>query len=244
MIDYVIRSAGLSRTGLVRSGNEDSMFVDDAKGCWAVFDGMGGHANGALASQEGAAGFARLDLPADFDGAMRAASEELHRGNRRIVALAEEAGGDTMGTTAAVLVLRGQHFAAIWVGDSRAYVYRRGGLFQLSVDHTHVQELIDEGMLSPADAEGHPMAHVLSRALGVSEEIEVDITHDEIESGDRFLLCSDGLTGPLEESEIRAIVATGDPASVVERLVERTYEKGAPDNVTAVLVEVGAARHG
>jgi len=101
-----------------------------------------------------------------------------------------------MGTTAIALLLREGRFAVVWVGDSRAYVYRRGGLFQLSVDHTHVQDLVDEGMITAEAAIDHPMGHVLTRALGVEEDIQVDVVQDSFEVGDRFVICSDGLTGP------------------------------------------------
>jgi serine/threonine protein phosphatase PrpC len=145
-----------------------------------------------------------------------------------------------MGTTAVGLILRGREFAIGWVGDSRAYIQRRGGLFQLTVDHTHVQDLIDEGILRPEDAVDHPMSHVLTRALGVSETLQVDIVKDEAEPGDRFLLCSDGLSGPVSEAEIRAALHLDNPQSAVDALIERAYANGAPDNVTAIVIEIGA----
>lgn len=239
MIELAFRSAGRSEVGLVRQQNEDSMLLNDDAGLWLVFDGMGGHENGALASRTAAHAFVDFELPADFEPAVTAAADRMHQTNAELAKLVAANGGGTMGTTAVGIVLRGRQFAIIWVGDSRAYVYRRGGLFQLSVDHTHVQDLLDQGILSPEDAKGHPMGHVLTRALGVADEVQVDITADEAEPGDRFLLCSDGLSGPVSDSEIRDLIRIGSPQEAVDALIERAYERGAPDNVTAVVIEIG-----
>lgn len=234
------RSAGRSETGLVRQQNEDSMLLDDDTGLWVVFDGMGGHQNGATASRMAAHAFAEAHLPEDFDAAIEVFAGTIHQVNSAIGAAAEANGGGTMGTTAVGLIMRGREFAAGWVGDSRAYIMRRGGLFQLTVDHTHVQDLIDEGILTEADAIGHPMSHVLTRALGVAADVQVDIIKDEIEPGDRFLLCSDGLSGPVSDGEIRDLLQAEHPQAAVDALIERAYAKGAPDNVTAIVIEIGA----
>lgn len=234
------RSAGRSETGLVRAQNEDSMLLDDGAGLWVVFDGMGGHQNGAAASRMAAHAFAEAQLPENFDAAIESFADAIHLANAEIARTAEANGGGTMGTTAVGVVMRGREFAVGWVGDSRAYIMRRGGLFQLTMDHTHVQDLIDEGILSPADAEGHPMAHVLTRALGVAAQVQVDIIKDEVEPGDRFLLCSDGLSGPLSDTEIRQLLESADPQAAVDALIEQAYAKGAPDNVTAIVIEIGA----
>ena len=238
VIPYV--SAGRSETGLVRARNEDSMLLDHDGALWIVFDGMGGHENGAAASRMAAMAFDAEPLPALFDPAIEGFAERIHAANAQIRAAAAAQGGITMGTTAVGLILRGREFAIGWVGDSRAYIQRRGGLFQLTVDHTHVQDLIDEGILRPEDAVDHPMSHVLTRALGVSDEFQVDIVKDEVEPGDRFLLCSDGLSGPVPEADIRAALHLDNPQSAVDALIERAYAGGAPDNVTAVVIEIGA----
>ncbi len=234
------RSAGRSETGLVRAQNEDSMLLDDHGGLWIVFDGMGGHQNGAAASRMAALAFDDKDMPASFDAAIACFAEQIHQVNAQIQQVAAENGGGTMGTTAVGMILREREFAIGWVGDSRAYIHRRGGLFQLTVDHTHVQDLIDEGILTPADAVDHPMSHVLTRALGVAPDLQVDIIKDEVEPGDRFLLCSDGLSGPVTDDEIRALLERDDPQAAVDALIERAYANGAPDNVTAIVIEIGA----
>lgn len=234
------RSCGRSETGLVRAQNEDSMLLDGDAGLWIVFDGMGGHQNGAAASRMAALTFDEAPLPEPFDAAIEGFADRILQANARIRAAAEAAGGGTMGTTAVGMILRGREFAIGWVGDSRAYIQRRGGLFQLTVDHTHVQDLIDEGILTPADAVGHPMSHVLTRALGVAEDLQVDIIKDEVEPGDRFLLCSDGLSGPVSDADIRSLLEHDDLQGAVDALIERAYANGAPDNVTAIVIEIGA----
>ncbi|MEL6529142.1 MAG: protein phosphatase 2C domain-containing protein [Pseudomonadota bacterium] len=239
MISFAYRSFGKTDTGLVRSHNEDSMLVNDQAGLWLVFDGMGGHENGALASQTAASAFDPFELPTEFEEAVTSVADRIHNVNSVLAEVAHKQNISKMGTTAVGLLLRDRRFAAVWVGDSRAYIFRSGGLFQLTVDHTHVQDLLDEGILSAADAKDHPMSHVLTRALGVEPEVQVDIVHDEAEPNDRFLLCSDGLSGPVPEDEIRQIMALPDPEQVVGELIARAHANGAPDNVTAIVVEIG-----
>jgi serine/threonine protein phosphatase PrpC len=238
---FSVRSCGKSDPGLVRAHNEDAMLLNDAMGLWLVFDGMGGHEHGALASQTAASAFDPFDLPEDFAAAIQMVADRVHQVNAVLAEVAEKKGIRRMGTTAVGLVVRSRDFAAVWVGDSRAYIFRRGGLFQLTVDHTHVQELLDQGLLTPEDAADHPMSHVLTRALGVERDIQVDIVQDEIEPGDRFLLCSDGLTGPLSDDELRELVALPDIEHAVDQMIARAHAKGAPDNVTAIVVEIGHA---
>jgi serine/threonine protein phosphatase PrpC len=215
------------------------MLIDDDGGLWLVFDGMGGHQNGAAASRMAALAFDEYPLPEGYDAAIDRFADVIRHANAQIRMTAAAQGGGTMGTTAVGLILRGREFAVGWVGDSRAYIMRRGGLFQLTVDHTHVQDLIDEGILAASDAIGHPMSHVLTRALGVGDDLQVDFVKDEIEPGDRFVLCSDGLSGPVPDGEIRALLELDNPQTVVDALIDRAYAKGAPDNVTVIVIEIG-----
>lgn len=236
-----LKSVGKTDPGLVRKHNEDSMFLNEPGGLWLVFDGMGGHEHGALASQTAASAFDPFDMPEDFPAAVTAVANRVHQVNALLAETAEKQGVDRMGTTAVGLVVKEREFATVWVGDSRAYIFRRGGLFQLTVDHTHVQELLDQGVLTAADAADHPMSHVLTRALGVEPEIQVDIVQDELEPGDRFLLCSDGLTGPLSDHEIGELIALPSIEDAVDQMIVQAHKRGAPDNVTVILVEIGQA---
>lgn len=234
-----IEHAALTHEGRVRTNNEDAFCVRPTDGLFLVADGMGGHENGEWASACIADTLKAVSLPADFDAASLAVAEALHRANATIFAEAEGRGLQ-MGSTVVALLIRDSRFAVLWVGDSRAYLRRDGQLIQISHDHTQVQEMIDRGLLSPRDAEGHPMSHILARAMGVRETVEVDVIADEVEGGDVFLLCSDGLTARLEASDIDQLVAEPDPEQRVARLVKLTLDRGAPDNVTVVTVDVQA----
>ena len=152
-----IQAAGQTDVGLVRKVNEDSILLMEEQSFWLVADGMGGHSNGAMASQTAVSGFKALHLSEDFDVGINKIAERMHAVNSRLVHLNKAADEGQMGTTAIALLLREDKFAIIWVGDSRAYIFRRGGLFQLSVDHTHVQDLVDEGILKAEEARDHPM---------------------------------------------------------------------------------------
>ncbi len=224
--------------GQVRPFNEDSWYASDEKGLWAVADGMGGHERGEWASAVVVQELDALILAPDFTQACAEIAEALHRANRTIFAEAT-ARGSQMGTTAVLLFVRDGRFAILWVGDSRAYLLRGGQVVQLSRDHTQVQEMVDRGLLEPHEAEGHPMGHILARAVGVVAEMEVDVIQDEVEAGDTFLLCSDGLHGVVEDEEIARLLGGSLPELIVSELVNEALDRGAPDNVTTVAVRFG-----
>lgn len=226
-------TAARTHEGHVRQINEDSFISADDNGLWAVADGMGGHENGEWASARVVEELRRGPLPQDFDDACREIGERIHLANAAIYDSAAEKGVQ-MGTTVVVLYVQGHRFSVLWVGDSRAYLLRDGRLHQLSRDHTQVQDMVERGLLSPEEAEEHPMGHVLSRAVGVTPEVEVDVIQDEIEPGDTFLLCSDGLHGCVEEGRILSILSGASPDTIAELLINASFESGAPDNVTVV----------
>ena len=174
-----------------------------------------------------------IAVPDELEAACDAAEGAIRSANAAIVAEAELRGRQ-MGTTVVALVVRGQRYAILWVGDSRAYVLRRGKLVQLSRDHTQVQEMVDRGIMRPEDARGHPMGHILSRAVGVREEVQIDRALGEIEPGDAFLICSDGLHSYVDEAEIAQLMGRGSPERALDALIAATLENGAPDNVTAI----------
>lgn len=232
-----IEHAALTHEGRVRTNNEDAYCVRADEGLFLVADGMGGHENGEWASAAIADAIQAVTLPQDFDGASQAVAEALHAANATIYAEAQGRGLQ-MGSTAVALLVRDGRFAVLWVGDSRAYLRRDGQLIQISHDHTQVQEMIDRGLLSPEDAEGHPMSHILARAMGVRDTVEVDVIADETESGDVFLLCSDGLMARVEDHEIESMMGEEDATTRVQRLVKLTLDRGAPDNVTLITVDV------
>ncbi len=223
-----------TNTGCVRKANEDSAVALTQAGVWLVADGMGGHANGQQASQALVRNLASASIPEGFTDACAASAAAIHAANAEIYAQAQELGVQ-MGSTVVALVVRERQFAALWAGDSRIYLFRAGTLHQLTVDHTQVQEMLDRGLLTQEQAEGHPMGHVLARAIGVRPELELDAVSDEVQPGDIFLLCSDGLHGVLTRDEIAAALTTYGQSAAAP-LVAQCLDRGAPDNVTVLLV--------
>lgn len=232
-----------------RPQNQDNVLT--VTGGWgslfAVADGMGGHAGGALASRLACERLA--DFFADeSNGRGRKAPDALSRRLveavlrtdwyiRRYGRLRREFAD--MGTTLSSLLVTGTHGVIAHVGDSRIYRLRRGRLNRLTVDHTFVQDMIFEGEITPSQALIHPFRHMLTRAVGTEEPLEfVDSRIDKIKTGDRFLLCSDGLTGVLKECIILETLGnmSTDAAHTAARLVDKAIQKGARDNVTAIIV--------
>ncbi len=227
--------AALTDPGKVRAANEDSFHADADRGLWLVADGMGGHANGAWASQAIVEQLSRTGLSGDLTSDVTQAAEALHAANTRIFGEAQ-ASGRRMGSTAAMLLVGAGRFAVLWVGDSRIYLLRGDTLHQLTRDHTQVQEMVDRGLLTREEAANHPMSHVISRAVGVEAAMEVDVIIDDAAPGDVFMLCSDGLSGMVSSEEIAAALGGQRPKRACEQLLATCLERGAPDNVTVIAV--------
>ena len=232
------RSWAATHAGSVRQSNEDALVNRPDLGLWAVADGAGGHSDGATASRMIAealdgvpAGLGALDLLAD----VRTRILDVHARLRR---RAEGAGGAIIASTVVVLLARDEHFACFWAGDSRAYLLRQGELRQVTRDHSLVQALVDSGALAEGEAESHPHANVITRAVGADEEaLELDKVTEPLLPGDRFLLCSDGLFKALPEVEAAALLGS-DETSPAEHLLLAALARRAKDNVTAVVMEV------
>lgn len=232
---FRLNYGALTHTGRVRPHNEDSFDVLPDRGVFVVADGMGGHERGEWASAVVVEHVRNAFLPDDFDAASTTLADALHAANRVIWAAAQESSAQ-IGSTAVVVLIRGNRFAVLWVGDSRAYLVRGGRLIQLTRDHTQVQAMVDRGLMPAEAARGHPLGHVLARAVGVEPTVEVDVVCDAVEEDDVFLLCSDGLTGQVDDAEIGAMLAVSDQEGSTRRLVELTLTRGAPDNVTVIAV--------
>lgn len=228
---------GGTHVGRVRTNNEDSFAVRPELSFWAVADGMGGHDNGEWASAALTEAADALALPADFDQACAAIAEMIHAANARIHGEAAQR-GIQMGSTFVALHFNGTAFALLWVGDSRGYVLRDGTLHQLTRDHSQVQAMVDRGLIRPDEVAGHPMSHILARAVGAQSEVEVDVIVDQAQPGDVFLLCSDGLTNRVSDAEIAAALAAHGHREALDSLIALTLDRGAPDNVTAVIIGV------
>lgn len=233
-----LRYAAKSDVGLVRKGNEDSGYVGPR--LLLVADGMGGHAAGELASSLAIATVADLDVNpptnADVLTALADAIDDVGEAIGELIAEDPELTG--MGTTITGLYWLGGRIAVVHVGDSRAYLLRDGELSQLTHDHTYVQTLIDSGRITEEEAAVHPRRSLLMRALDGMNPVEADLSVREARAGDRFLLCSDGLSGVVSDREIASALSSGEPTGVVTRLVDLALERGAPDNVTVVVADV------
>ncbi len=234
--------------GRIRENNEDKFefFVTDdeetlaRKGClFAVADGMGGHSAGQIASE--------LALKTLIDHYYRDTTplllESLRAGLQKANALIFDAARivpdrSGMGTTLTALLIRGREAFVAHVGDSRCYMLRGGELTLLSEDHSWVAEQVRLGGLTEEEARFSPYRNVITRSLGTNPNVDVDLLELELEVGDRFLLCSDGITGDLSVDEIRGILALGSPSRAAWDLVDAALDKGGQDNATAVVVGV------
>jgi len=229
----------VSRTdvGLKRKINEDAMMVRTERGMWAVADGMGGHDAGEVASGKIAEALASLPIVYSLQETVDNALTALRRVNYELIALARGGGQPrTIGSTVVGLAISGDEFRCFWAGDSRAYRIRAGRITQLSRDHSLVHDLVLAGMLSEAEARVHPNANVVTRAVGVSEELQVDVVSGDVREGDIFLLASDGLTRVVEDDEIAEELVLKRLADAADRLIELVMERGAPDNVSLIIV--------
>ena len=226
-------SLGVTHEGKVRVYNEDALLLRPEIGLWMVADGMGGHARGRWASATIISEADAVQLTDGFGPSLECVAEALRAANRTIHAAAEAA-GEPMGSTVVALLIRDERFAGLWTGDSRLYRLRRGALARLTHDHSLVQDLVDREKLSPQEAQHHPMSHILSHAVGTESTLRLDLVVGELEDGDVFLLCSDGLTDVVDEAEISAHLS--EPDQVSRRLLDLALRRGAPDNVTVVSI--------
>ena len=233
-------AAAISHVGRIRTENQDSGYAGTHL-CF-VADGMGGHAGGDVAS----AIVTRIARAADRDyetaqEAADALAKALREGNDALQqAMLEHPELSGMGTTGSGIIRIGDKMGIAHIGDSRIYRYRVGALEQVSTDHTFVQKLVDAGRITREEAEHHPRRNVVMRVLGnVETDPEIDTMVEDTLPGDRWLVCSDGLSSYVDEERIRAILAQGlDTPSTVQRLVNESLSRGAPDNVTVVLCDI------
>ncbi|MBT0771195.1 serine/threonine-protein phosphatase [Kineosporia sp. J2-2] len=236
-----LRYAARSDVGLVRSNNQDSGFAGPS--LLIIADGMGGHAGGDIASSLAIGNMAALN---DLEHGLEAALDELTESLRHVqheleARVVDEPALSGMGTTVTAILRAGSgQLALAHIGDSRAYVLHNGRLDQITRDHTFVQRLVDDGRITLAEAEQHPQRSVLMRVLSdVMDDVEPDLTTLDARIGDRYLLCSDGLSGVVSFETIEETLAFGkDPASTCDQLVQLALRSGAPDNVTCIVADV------
>ncbi len=247
------RSVALTDVGMKREHNEDSFLINEELGLYVVCDGMGGHAGGETASRlavqtverELLSARLRNDSPyaskanladSPMAGAVREAVEGACAAVFRTSKLNPELHG--MGTTCICLVINGAHALVGHVGDSRAYLVREGGVLQLSEDHSLVNEQVRAGLLTPDEARVSRLKNIITRSVGFEEDVLVDVMGVETKPGDRFLLCSDGLSNLVENEEICEALSTDTTLeTIATALIQLANDRGGDDNSTAVLVE-------
>lgn len=232
------RSVARTDPGKVRSRNEDAFLALPERGLWAVADGMGGHRNGDLASRLIVEELAELPDEGDLQQRVQRLRQTLHRLNRQMsqqLTVTAERPDTMMGSTVVTLVVHENRAACIWAGDSRCYLWRRSCLYQLSKDHSMAQQLIDEQKMTPEEAAKHPSARALTRAIGVGDDLQLDILELDVLPGDVFLLCSDGLYQGLSINRISQALNRPLKQSI-NRLFQHALDTPARDNITAVVV--------
>lgn len=224
-----------THAGLRREHNEDTYFADPALGLWLVADGMGGHDHGEVAS-----GIAR-DMVVQEVRKGRPLTEAIRNADAEIMRQSNERRSERpMGTTVVALHVQNNDFEVAWVGDSRVYLFEAGKLRQVSRDHSYVQELVDQGAISPAQARVSPHRNVVTQALGVThpDQLKVESVEGRLTPDSQLLLCSDGLTEEVEDDVIAQILAEDFPTAqeAVEKLIAEANRNGGSDNITVLLI--------
>ena len=234
-----LRHSATTHVGLVRALNEDSILVLPEDHVWVVADGMGGHAGGDFASQTVVECIAALPPLGDAAERMRGLRAAIQRAHGLILAEAAARGGVTMGSTVVALMIADGHFVAFWAGDSRLYRLRDGEIALLTTDHSLVGAMVEAGQMTWDEADLHPQSNAITRAVGVGDDLELDKIHGAVLPGDRFLLCSDGLTKYAGFEVLRRLLAGTPLETVAERLVHLALAGGGADNVSVIVVDAG-----
>ena len=233
-----LRYAVRSDVGLLREGNEDSAYAGPH--LLAIADGMGGHAAGEVASAVAISALAGLDEEVPVSDLLTVLSAAVASANATLHEMStEDPSVEGMGTTLTAMLWSGSTVALCHIGDSRAYLLRDGSLYQITHDHTLVQSLVDDGRLSPEQAHTHPQRSLVMRALQSSTEAEPDLTVREASAGDRYLLCSDGLSDVVSEQTLhKTLMQYANPEEAVHQLIDLAIRGGGPDNITCIVADV------
>ncbi|MFI9119292.1 Stp1/IreP family PP2C-type Ser/Thr phosphatase [Streptomyces bikiniensis] len=233
-----LRFAAGSHKGMIREGNEDSGYAGPR--LLAIADGMGGQAAGEVASSEVISTLVTLDDDVPGSDILTSLGTAVQRANDQLRMMVEEDPQlEGMGTTLTALLWTGQRLGLVHVGDSRAYLLRDGVLTQITQDHTWVQRLVDEGRITEEEATTHPQRSLLMRALGSGDHVEPDLSIREVRAGDRYLICSDGLSGVVSHQTLEDTLASYQgPQETVQELIQLALRGGGPDNITVIVADV------
>jgi protein phosphatase len=227
-------SASCSHVGLVRQINEDACLDQAERGLWAVADGMGGHTLGDLASRLVVESLNQLPPAASLDKFMLDARDRLQTVNRQLRTEATNRNVRIIGSTVVVLLAHGRRCGYLWAGDSRIYLYRDKDLQRLTRDHSQIEELKARAHVEDEQALAHVARNLITRAVGVTDTLELDEDTMELNDDDIFLLCSDGLSNEVSEQEIRDALGSGNCLQATQRLIDLALQRGGHDNISIV----------
>lgn len=233
-----IRYSAATHVGHKRKVNEDSILALPDQRIWVVADGMGGHAGGDFASQTVVDSVAMIDPTLQPVELLHALRDMLGKSHERILAESAAQGGVTIGSTVVTFAIAEGHFAAFWAGDSRLYRLQAGEIEMLTTDHSYVAELVLAGELTWDEAEKHPQSNAITRAVGVGDQLELEKIRGQILPGDRFLLCSDGLTKYATFETLRTILSAEPIETVAETLMHLALEGGGADNISIIVIDI------
>jgi len=224
--------------GMVRKVNQDSYAERTDIGVWAVADGMGGHEAGEVASETVTDSIKGLLPNENIAEMLQAVEQSIMDANLQLTQQAASYDSQRVpGSTIVVLIINGDQGAVVWAGDSRIYRRRDRMITQLTRDHSHVQDLVEQGVILESEAESHPMANVITRAVGISEPLELESKWIDVRPDDQFLLCSDGLSRLVTNEELESMMANKDSEEVTQSLLHTALVRGARDNVTLICVK-------
>ncbi|MFT5426878.1 MAG: serine/threonine protein phosphatase PrpC [Gammaproteobacteria bacterium] len=232
-------SYGITDVGKARKHNEDSLLDRPEIGLWVVADGMGGHEGGDFASQLIVSTLGKIHEGITLDRFIDDIEDGLIKVNKRLIAKASESEKRiTIGSTVVGMIAYDKFCTFFWAGDSRLYRLRNGSLRQLTTDHSQVEVYIEQGLISRQEAETHPHGNMITRAVGAADDLYIDFDIQEMRSGDRYMLCSDGLTKHTGDQEFEEMLSKGSAEESCKELIALTLERGAGDNVTTIVIDV------
>jgi serine/threonine protein phosphatase PrpC len=230
------RSCGLTTVGTVRKHNEDSYLALPEHNLWVVADGMGGHLRGDVASQAVVNAYSDFEPSRTLSQTIDDLEERALKVNRKLRENLGDHPNNVMGSTLAMMYAKHSYAFFLWAGDSRIYRYRRRVLEQISHDHSFIQESVDKDVMSTEEASAHPSSNIITRAVGVHNNLFLDLDYLEVKENDKFLICSDGLFKDVVMEEIAAQLDK-IPFKAAEGLIDMALAKSAHDNVTVIVIE-------
>ncbi len=231
-------SSSRTDVGMVRDINEDAYLDRPDLGLWAVADGMGGHTAGDVASGMICEALNAIKPPGALSDYLDEVETRLLKVNDKLRAIARGNESQTIGSTVTALIARGRHAICVWAGDSRIYRCRGGQIVQITQDHALVEELVEKGILTRLQASTHPQGNLVTRAIGATDALKLDLEIVELQPGDVFVICSDGLDKEVKPAEIAQIAGAEHERTLSDTLVDLALSRGSRDNVTVVTVHI------